>query len=121
MPRKELEDFKYDYQAYANYLESPECTNDEGYDVIADQYGNVYTPTEGDWTKGHGHINENTGYNRPAESEDSYGRAWKNPWLKYVDKLNLSQEEIEFLSTIYEHKQKSTVIEKQDYSLNRKR
>ena len=62
MARKTLADFNYDYQAYADYLESPECTNDDGYDVIADQYGNVYTPTDGDWSKGHGHQNENTDY-----------------------------------------------------------
>lgn len=36
MARKTLEDFKkwdgsYDYQAFADYLESAECANDDGY------------------------------------------------------------------------------------------
>ncbi len=105
MARKTLEDFNYDYQAYADYLESPECVNDDGYDVIGDQYGNVYTPTEGDWTKGHGHKNENTNYDRKPEDKDSYGRKWKNPWLKYADKLNLTAEEIQFLEVLYSYKQ----------------
>lgn len=105
MARKTLADFNYDYQAYADYLESPECTNDDGYDVIGDQYGNVYTPTEGDWTKGHGHKNENTNYDRKSEDRDSYGRKWKNPWLKYADKLNLTAEEIQFLEVLYSYKQ----------------
>lgn len=104
MARKTLDDFNYDYQAYADYLESAECANDDGYDVIADQYGNVYTPTEGDWTKGHGHKNENTNYDRPANSPDSYGRTWKNPWLKYADKLDLTVEELAFLDNLYAYK-----------------
>lgn len=104
--RKTLDDFEksdgtYDYQAYADYLESPECTNDDGYDVIADQNGNVYTPTDGDWTKRHGHKNENTGYDRPADRKDSLGRPWKNPWLKYSEKLNLTPEESVFLNTLF--------------------
>lgn len=97
MARKRLEDFDYDYQAYANYLESAECANDEGYDIIADQYGNVYTPTEGDWTKGHGHKNKNTGYDRPSERKDSYGRKWKNPWLKYDFNVCFTENEINFI------------------------
>ena len=28
MARKTLADFNYDYQKYADYLESPECAND---------------------------------------------------------------------------------------------
>ena len=109
MARKTLADFNYDYQAYADYLESPECTNDDGYDVIADQYGNVYTPTDGDWSKGHGHQNENTDYNRPSDSKDSYGRKWKNPWLKYAEKLNLTPEEVEFLNTLNDYNQNNKV------------
>lgn len=104
MARKTLADFNYDYQAYADYLESPECTNDDGYDAVADQYGNVYTPTDGDWTKGHGHKNENTDYDRPSDSKDSYGRKWKNPWLKYAEELNLTPEEAGFLSALYDCK-----------------
>ena len=109
MARKTLADFYYDYQAYADYLESPECTNDDGYDVIADQYGNVYTPTDGDWSKGHGHQNENTDYNRPSDSKYSYGRKWKNPWLKYAEKLNLTPEEVEFLNTLHDYNQNNKV------------
>ena len=33
MARKTLSDFNYDYQAYADYLESAECANDDGYDI----------------------------------------------------------------------------------------
>ena len=109
MARKTLADFNYDYQAYADYLESPECTNDDGYDVIADQYGNVYTPTDGDCSKGHWHQNENTDYNRPSDSKDSYGRKWKNPWLKYAEKLNLTPEEVEFLNTLHDYNQNNKV------------
>ena len=99
MARKTLKDFNYDYQKYADYLESAECANDDGYDVYGDQYGNVYTPTEGDWTKGHGHKNENTNYDRPEDAKESYGRKWKNPWLKYASKLNLTLEEVQFLAS----------------------
>lgn len=47
MARKTLEDFKkwdgsYDYQAFADYLESAECANDDGYDIYAD-YKGTYT------------------------------------------------------------------------------
>jgi len=101
MARKDLSDFNYDYQKYADYLESAECTNDDGYDVIADQYGNVYTPTDGDWTKGHGHENENTDYNRPSDHPSSKGRSWKNPWLKYTDDLILSFSEAKLLKSVY--------------------
>lgn len=55
MARKTLADFNYDYQAYADYLESAECANDEGYDIYADINGNIYESD--DWTKGHGHKN----------------------------------------------------------------
>ncbi len=109
MAVKTLADFDNDYQAYADYLESAECTNDGEYDVIADQYGNVYTPTEGDWTKGHGHKNENTNYDRPSDSKDSYGRDWKNPWLKYAGKLNLTLAEVEFLGLLHDDKQNNQV------------
>lgn len=78
MARKTLEDFNYDYQAYADYLESAECANDEGYDTYADEKGNIYTSS--DWTKGHSHQNVNTGYNRPEDDPRSQGRDWKNRW-----------------------------------------
>ena len=42
MARKTLADFNYDYQAYANYLESAECANDDGYDTYVDINGNIY-------------------------------------------------------------------------------
>lgn|SRR5574344_923894 len=103
MARKELSDFNYDYQAYANYLESAECANDEGYDTYADIKGNIYTSD--DWTKGHGHKNVNNDYDRDKDSDKSKGRGWKNPWLKYAEKLNLTPEEIQFLDSVYACKQ----------------
>jgi len=106
MARKTLEDFNYDYQAYADYLESAECANDEGYDIYADHKGNIYERTDGDWNKGHGHNNVNDP-RAPRDSNDpsSIGRKWKNPWLKYAGKLNLTAEEIQFLEVLYTYKQ----------------
>ncbi len=83
MPRKTLDDFKKwdgtpDYQAYADYLESAECANDEEYSVYADIHGNIYESD--DWTKGHGHKNVFNGYDRDKDDEESKGRPWKNPW-----------------------------------------
>ena len=75
MARKTLSDFNYDYQAYANYLESPECANDDGYDTYADHRGNIYESD--DWTKGHGHRNVNNGYSRDKDDDRSKGRGWK--------------------------------------------
>ena len=94
--RKTLEDFGYDYQKYANYLESAECANDEGYSIYADEKGNIYESD--DWTKGHGHKNTENGYNRDKDDARSQGRSWKNPWLKYEQGLNLTPEEINFLN-----------------------
>lgn len=79
--RKTLADFNYDYQAYANYLESAECANDDGYDTLVDvPSGNIYESD--DWTKGHGHKNVFNGYERdkddPKSSSDKH--PWKNPW-----------------------------------------
>ena len=105
MARKTLEDFDGDYQAYADYLESPECTNDDGIDIVADEKGNIFTPTDGDWTKGHGHNNVHDP--RPArdfESSESRGRKWFNRWLKYSNKIVISQEEIELLNSMFEDK-----------------
>lgn len=109
MARKTLEDFNYDYQAYADYLESPQCLQDDGIDIYAEGR-NVYTPTDGDWTKGHGHYVDNSGlnkedYNRDANDEKSKGRPWYNKWLKYAEKLNLTAEEIKFLEVLYTYKQ----------------
>lgn len=102
MARKELSDFDYDYQAYANYLESAECANDEGYDIYADYKGNIYEPTDGDWSKGHGHNNVNDP-RPPRESNDpdSYGRSWKNPWLMYMENFNLTTNEVNLLKSLY--------------------
>ena len=109
MARKTLADFNYDYQAYADYLESPQCLQDDGIDIYAEGR-NVYTPTDGDWTKGHGHYVDNSGlnkedYNRDANDEKSKGRPWYNKWLKYAEKLNLTAEEIKFLEVLYTYKQ----------------
>lgn len=110
MARKTLEDFNYDYQAFANYLESAECANDEGYDIFVDSRGNIYERTDGDWTKGHGHNNVYDPRN-PREPNDpsSIGRKWKNKWLKYANKLNLTSEEIEFLNMLYYYNIKNQV------------
>ena len=62
MARKTLADFNYNYQAYADYLQSPECANDDGYDTYVDHRGNIYESD--DWTRGHGHKNVHNGYNR---------------------------------------------------------
>ena len=75
--RKTLEDFKksdgtYDYQAYADYLDSAECANDDGYDILVDvPSGNIYERTDGDWTKGHGHQNVFNGYDRDKDDKKS--------------------------------------------------
>lgn len=106
MARKTLSDFNYDYQAYADYLESAECANDDGYDTLVDvPSGNIYERTDGDWTKGHGHQNVYNGYDRDKDDDRSKGRDWKNPWLKYAEKLNLSEEEIQFFNALYVYKQ----------------
>ena len=115
--RKTLADFNYDYQAYADYLESAECANDDGYDTYVDQNGNIYESD--DWTKGHGHKNVNNGYERDKNDARSNGRKWKNPWLKYAEKLNLTTQEIEFLNTLYNHKQINNT--KKDKVLSKRR
>ncbi len=119
MPRKTLADFNYDYQAYANYLESAECANDDGYDIYVDvPGGNIYERTDGDWTKGHGHKNVNNGYDRDKDAENSKGRPWKNNWLKYVEKISLSKEEMEFLFQIYSSQ--NTLDESNEITLSKK-
>ena len=120
MARKTLADFNYDYQAYADYLESAECANDDGYDTYVDTNGNIYESD--DWTKGHGHKNVNNGYNRDKDDDRSQGRKWKNPWLKYAKKLNLTSEEVEFLSALYGYKQNNQVNEfEENRSLSKRR
>lgn len=107
--RKTLADFNYDYQAYADYLESAECANDDGYDTYVDHKGNIYESD--DWTKGHGHKNVYNGYDRDKDDDRSKGRSWKNPWLKYAEKLNLTSEEVEFLTALYDYKQNNQINE----------
>ena len=119
MARKELSDFNYDYQAYANYLESAECANDDGYDTYADINGNIYESN--DWTKGHGHKNVNNGYDRDKDDDRSKGRNWKNPWLKYAEKLNLSSEELQFLNAVYNYQQSVKNNELEDNNILSKR
>ena len=99
MARKTLADFNYDYQKYADYLESPECANDEGYSIYGDNKGNIYESD--DWTKGHGHKNVNNGYDRDKSDPKSKGRNWKNPWDKLVEALQLSPEEAQLLASLY--------------------
>lgn len=119
MARKTLADFKYDYQAYANYLESAECANDDGYDTYVDIKGNIYESD--DWTKGHGHKNVNNGYDRDKDDDRSKDRKWKNPWLKYAEKLNLTQEEVEFLTALYNYNQNKTTEQTEDKPLSKRR
>ncbi len=101
MARKTLDDFNGDCQAYADYLESAECMNDDGIDVYIDvEKGDIYTPTEGDWTKGHGHDNVNDPRpGREPEDEKSYGRPWYNPWLKYSSSISFTEEEIDLINS----------------------
>ena len=126
MARKTLADFNYDYQAYADYLESAECMQDDGIDVYAEGR-DVYTPTDGDWRKGHGHYVDNTGldkedYDRDANDKSSKGRPWYNKWLKYAEKLNLTSEEVEFLNTLYDYNQNNQVNEsKENKTLSKRR
>lgn len=101
MSKKTLKDFNYDYQAYANYLESAKCANDEGYDIYADEKGNIYERTDGDWEKGHGHKNVFNGYERDKDDDRSKGRPWKNPWLIYKETLELSLTEKQLLKSIF--------------------
>jgi len=105
MARKTLADFNYDHQAYADYLESAECANDDGYSIYADINGNIYESD--DWTKGHGHKNVYNGYDRDKDDERSKDRPWKNPWLKYLQKLNLTEEEFNFINSLYQEKNKN--------------
>lgn len=103
MARKELSDFNGDYQKFADYLESAECANDEGIDVVADENGNIYTPTNGDWTQGHGHINVKNGYNRPSDSPKSIARPWKNNWAILETLSNLSFEELQIVESEHQN------------------
>lgn len=107
MPRKTLEDFDGDYQEFANYLESAQCMQDDGIDIYADEKGNIYTPTEGDWTLGHGHDNVfDPKPERKPEDPESYGRTWYNKWLKYSFEIILSQEENMLLNSRSEEPKK---------------
>ena len=114
--RKTLKDFNYDYQAYADYLESAQCLQDDGIDIYAEGR-NVYTPTNCDWTQGHGHFFDNSGldkpdYNRDAQDEKSKGRPWYNKWLKYSESLNLTSEEAILLDCLNDFQQDNQKEEK---------
>ena len=76
---------------------------DEGYDIVADEKGNIYEPTEGDWTKGHGHKNvfAKNWKGIDKDAEESKGRPWKNNWLLYSEQLILNKSEIQLLTAIY--------------------
>lgn len=101
MAQKTLADFNYDYQAYADYLESPQAANDS-YDIYVDvTNGDIYRPTDGDWSKGHGHENVKTGYDRKPDNDKSKGRGWKNRWDKLVETLQLNPEEAQLLASLY--------------------
>ena len=119
MARKTLADFNYNYQAYADYLQSPECANDDGYDTYVDYRGNIYESD--DWTRGHGHKNVHNGYNRDKNDRRSNGRDWKNPWLKYAEKLNLTKEEVEFLGALYNIQNNQTVEFEENKQLSKRR
>lgn len=103
MARKTPEDFKdsngeIDYQAYADYLESAECADDDDYDILVDvKSGNIYERTNGSWKEGHGHDNVFNGYKRDKDDEKSKGRDWKNPWLKDDTDFEVKAEEQEFV------------------------
>lgn len=112
MARKTLADFNNDYQSYADYLQSAECANDDGYDTYVDYKGNIYTSD--DWTRGHGHENVHNGYKRDKNDSRSEGRDWKNPWLKYVEKLNLTSTEASFLNALHDYKQKNQINETEE-------
>lgn len=110
MARKTLEDFNYDYQAYADYLESPQCANDEGYDTYVDYRGNIYESD--DWTKGHGHRDAYGRWEgRDKDDPESSNHPWKNPWLKYAERLDLTEEEVNFLNILYVHKNNTQTLE----------
>lgn len=119
MARKTLADFNYDYQAYANYLESAECANDDGYDGYGDQHGNYYTPTDGDWTKGHGHKNENTNYDRKSDDPRSRGRNWKNNWVALNALSVLAYEDLQNVEALssndYIKKSASSLLKTRQY------
>ena len=72
-------------------------------DIYADEKGNIYERTEGSWVKGHGHNNINDS-RPPREPNDpqSYGRKWYNRWLKYMDRIQLSEDEIQLLEKYLE-------------------
>lgn len=118
MARKSLEDFDNDYQKYADYLESAECANDDGYTIFADEKGNEYEAIDGDWTKGHSHKKRNSDWEgREKEHPDSKGRHWYNKWLKYSDKLELTKEEVELLNTLFD----CNIIQDNDKSFSKRR
>lgn len=120
MARKTLEDFNYDYQAYADYLESAECANDDGYDTYVDGInGHIYEPIDGDWTKGHSHENTNTGWKRDKDDPKSKGRDWKNNWAALSSLALLAYEDLQLVQATdpneYVRKSASSLLKTRQY------
>ena len=98
MARKTLEDFNNDYWAYAKYLQSAECANDEGYDTYVDvPSGNIYESD--DWTKGHSHYNvfAKNWKGRSKDDPDSRGRDWENKWFSLEELSNMTFSQLQIL------------------------
>lgn len=102
MPRKTLSDFDGDTEAYADYLDSADCANDDGYDIYADDKGNIYDRTDDDWNKGHGHHNINATIwgGRDKDDDDSKGKKWRNPWKVFENLSRLSFAELQELEAL---------------------
>lgn len=120
MARKTLKDFNYDYQAYANYLESAECANDDGYDTYVDGInGHIYESIDKDWTKGHSHSNTKTGWERDKDDPKSKGRPWKNNWAALSSISLLAYEDLQLLEATatnnYVRKSASSLLKTRQY------
>jgi len=92
-----------DYQAYANYLESAECADDEGYDIFVDEKGNIYERTDGSWQVGHGHKNAfaTEWQGREPNDSESYGRDWHNIYAILKTLSKLSFEELQLVEKVH--------------------
>lgn len=102
MARKTLKDFNNDYWAYAKYLQSAECANDEGYDTYVDvPSGNIYESD--DWTKGHSHYNvfAKNWKGRSKSDPDSQGRPWENKWFSKEDLSKMTFSQLQMIETCH--------------------
>ena len=102
MARKTLEDFNNDYWAYAKYLQSAECANDEGYDTYVDvPGGNIYESD--DWTKGHGHYNvfAKNWKGRSKNDPDSKGRPWENKWFSIEELSDMTFSQLQMIEAFH--------------------